>query len=958
MSQAGSTPSYPVNLPKTAFPMRGDLAKREPRWVAQWQELGYYQRIRAATAGRPLFVLHDGPPYANGRIHIGHAVNKVLKDIIIKSKTLAGFDARYVPGWDCHGMPIEIQIEKAHGRGLPTELVQQKSRAYATEQIAGQKADFIRLGVLGDWERPYLTMDFRNEAEEIRALAAMVDRGFVFRGLKPVNWCFDCGSALAEAEVEYQDKDDVAIEVAFGMPPEAEGAAALAKAFGVALPKGPGAAVIYTTTPWTIPANQALHVHPEAPMALVAIAPGETACPWAWLLIGEARVAECLKAWGLTEQGRVLATVPGAALQGIDFAHPMSSLHANFARPSPIVAAGYVSDASGTGVVHAAPAHGVEDFEAQRDAGQKSSDILQLVMGDGRYVSSLPIWGGEKIWDASPKIVAALKGAGSLLRRMTIRHSTMHCWRHKSPLIYRATSQWFAGMDVVPAGGGATLRERALAGIEQTTFHPAWGKARLSAMIANRPDWTLSRQRQWGVPMAFLVHKETGALHPRTSELLEAVAQVIEREGIEAWQRLRVEDLLPADEASDYEKNADTLDVWFDSGTTHATVLRGSHRDDLTFPADLYLEGSDQHRGWFHSSLLTACMLDGVPPYRALLTHGFVVDGQGRKMSKSLGNVIAPQEVSDQYGADILRLWVASTDYSGELSISETILKRVVESYRRIRNTLTFLLGNLSDFTEADAVPTESLVDLDAAMLELCAQMQDEVLQAYSHYQFHLAASRLVAFCSEDLGSFYLDILKDRLYTTAPQSPARRSAQTALHHITESLLRLLSPILSFTAQEAHEVLHRTQEPIFAELAWGGLVRDAQRWNRWQTIRSVRAEVLREIERLRESAGLGSSLQASVRITTHGDVHAALASLGDELRFVLIASAAELVEGRPSAGIEIAGHRVRIEVSKLDLPKCARCWHLRDDVGATAEHPELCGRCVDNLFGAGEDRHAA
>lgn len=964
MTQATPSPSYPVNLPKTAFPMRGDLAKREPQWVAQWQEQGYYQRIRAATAGRPLFVLHDGPPYANGRIHIGHAVNKVLKDIIIKSKTLAGFDARYVPGWDCHGMPIEIQIEKQHGRGLPTEVVQQKSRAYATEQIAGQKADFIRLGVLGDWERPYLTMNFQNEAEELRALAKMVEKGFVFRGLKPVNWCFDCGSALAEAEVEYQDRSDLAIEVAFSMAPNTPASAALAKAFGRALPPGRGAAVIYTTTPWTIPANQALNVHPDAPMALVALAPKQDAehsaaqgaggaplsTAWGWLLLAESRVEACLEAWGLAGRGEVLATVPGEALRGVAFEHPLSSVHAEFSRPSPIVPAAYVSGESGTGVVHAAPAHGVEDFEALRDAGQKSSDILQWVMGDGRYASSLPIWGGEKIWDASPKIAQVLQNAGQLLRQLTIQHSTMHCWRHKSPLIYRATSQWFAGMDVKPNDGGASLRERALAGIEQTTFHPAWGKARLSAMIANRPDWTLSRQRQWGVPMAFLVHKETGELHPRTAELLERVASIIEAEGIEAWQRVSVADLLPAHEAAHYEKNKDTLDVWFDSGTTHATVLRGSHRQDLAFPADLYLEGSDQHRGWFHSSLLTACMLDGVPPYKALLTHGFVVDGQGRKMSKSLGNVIAPQEVSDQFGADILRLWVASTDYSGELSISDTILKRVVESYRRIRNTLTFLLGNLSDYSPADAVPTNELIDLDAAMLELSAQMQDEVMQAYAQYQFHVAASRLVAFCSEDLGAFYLDILKDRLYTTGPASHARRSAQTTLFHITQALIRLLSPILSFTAQEAHAVLNKTTEPVFAEQAWEGLVREPARWERWAKIRQVRAEVLKEIERLRESGGLGSSLQANVAITATGDVHEALASLGNELRFALITSDASIQLGQ--------GAETSIEVSRLELPKCSRCWHLRSDVGASQDHPELCGRCIDNLFGDGEQRHAA
>ncbi|MEY2777371.1 MAG: hypothetical protein RLY30_1469 [Pseudomonadota bacterium] len=936
-----------VNLPQTTFPMRGDLAKREPGWLQAWQGAGLYHQIRAASLGRPVFVLHDGPPYANGDIHIGHAVNKILKDMIVKSKSLAGFDARYVPGWDCHGMPIEIQIEKQHGKGLPTQEVQQKSRAYAEVQIDRQRQDFIRLGVLGLWERPYKTMDFSNEANEIRALKEIVEKGFVFRGLKPVNWCFDCGSALAEAEVEYADKTDPAIEVAFPAP--ADTASALATCFGSSLTtESEGAAVIWTTTPWTIPANQALNVHPEAPMALVEV---EGHPRFGWLLLAEPRAEACLSAWGLT--GRVIATCAGQSLAQLSFMHPLASADPGYNRRSPIFPADYVTLDSGTGIVHAAPAYGLDDFLSCRAHGLKDSDILSPVMGDGHYASTLPLFGGQFILKANPAIIAALTAEGCLLRQQGYQHSTMHCWRHKTPIIYRATSQWFAGMDVAPSDGGHSLRARALAGIEATTFYPAWGKARLSAMIANRPDWTLSRQRQWGVPMAFLVHKETGALHPDTPALLERVAQAVEAGGIEAWQQLTVEDLLPAGEASLYEKNRDTLDVWFDSGTTHRTVLQGSHANESAFPADLYLEGSDQHRGWFHSSLLTSCMLNGRPPYKALLTHGFVVDGQGRKMSKSLGNVIVPQEVIQTYGADILRLWVASTDYSGELSLSDTILKRVVEAYRRIRNTLTFLLGNLSDFDPAlHWVALADRTEIDQMAIGLMQEVQDEVQSLYADYSFHPAVARLTAFCSEDLGAFYLDILKDRLYTTAPNSPARRSAQSTIYTLTESLLRLLAPILSFTAHEAWSTLKPKGGSVFFETAQPiepPPQAEALK-TRWALIRSVRAEVLKALERAREQGQIGSSLQASVSVRCGGAEREALVQLGDELRFVLITSEASLSSDEGELAIEVTPLPTEL--------KCARCWHIRTDVGQSSEHPSLCSRCVSNLFGTGEARAKA
>jgi len=947
-----SRPDYraTLNLPDTPFPMRGDLARREPEWVRQWQETGVYRRIRAHSKGRPLFVLHDGPPYANGDIHIGHAVNKILKDVIVKCRNMAGFDARYVPGWDCHGMPIEIQIEKQHGKSLPPHEVQSKSRAYATEQIARQKKDFVRLGVLGEWENPYLTMAPRNEADELRALGKIMEAGFVYRGLKPVNWCFDCGSALAEAEVEYQDRTDLAVDVGFAFTDRA----ALAAAFGLpALPEAPGFAVIWTTTPWTLPANQALNLHPDFEYALVsAVREGASML----LLLARERVDACLASWGMT--GTVLATCTGRALELQAFRHPF------YDRLSPVYLGEYVTLDAGTGIVHSSPAYGIEDFLSCKRYGMADDGILNPVMGDGRYAESLPLFGGQKIWDANPKIVETMREAGTLLKVQKYPHSYMHCWRHKTPVIYRATSQWFAGMDLKPKDG-PTLRERALAAIAQTDFYPGWGQARLHAMIANRPDWTLSRQRQWGVPMAFFVHRETGALHPRTPELLEQVAQRIERDGIEAWQTLDPRELL-GDEAAQYEKNRDTLDVWFDSGTTHETVLRGSHAAQSAFPADLYLEGSDQHRGWFHSSLLTSCMINGAAPYRALLTHGFVVDGEGRKMSKSLGNVVVPQKVSDTLGAEILRLWVASTDYSGELSLSDEILKRVVEAYRRIRNTLRFLLANLADFdAEAHAVPVERMLEIDRYALARAAQVQADIVAAYGRFEFHPIVAGLQVFCSEDLGAFYLDVLKDRLYTTAPGSPARRSAQTALWHVTQSLIRSMAPILSFTAEEAW--------PLLDPKAWAeqGETVFTQTWHvfpevpdadallaKWARLRAWRGEVTRRIESVRATGAIGSSLQAEVDVAAAGTLFEDLASLGNDLRFVLITSAARLREAEDG---ELDGEQADVGVLSVTPsahPKCERCWHWREDTGADPAHPALCGRCVQNLHGEGEPRHAA
>jgi isoleucyl-tRNA synthetase len=937
-----------LNLPDTPFPMRGDLAKREPGWVKDWRDRKVYEAIRKAAKGRPLFVLHDGPPYANGDIHIGHALNKILKDLVVKSKTMAGYDAPYVPGWDCHGMPIEVQIEKTHGKHLPVEQTLKLCRAFANEQILRQKAQFQRLGVLGDWDRPYTTMGFRNEADEIRTLGQLLEKGNLYRGLKPVNWCFDCQSALAEAEVEYEDRVDSAIDVAFQLP---EGdRKKLAAIFGHAQPLEHDVyAVIWTTTPWTIPANQALNVHPEFTYALVRVR-GK------YLVLAQDLVAACLARYGEPE-GKVIGTATGAALEQVAFRHPL------YERLSPVYLAEFVTLEQGTGIVHSSPAYGIDDFQSCRRYGMHDDEMLNPVQGDGVYAADLPRFGGMRIWDANPKIVEALREAGALLHDEKYTHSYMHCWRHKTPIIYRATTQWFAGMDDVPGYHGVkpakTLRETALAGIEATQFYPAWGKARLYGMIANRPDWTLSRQRQWGVPLPFFVDRTSDELHPDTPALLELAARMVEERGIEAWFEASHEDF--GVDAKKYRKLTDTLDVWFDSGSTHQTVLGGpegharrggTHPDAGGFPADLYLEGSDQHRGWFHSSLLVSCMRNGTPPYKALLTHGFTVDGAGKKMSKSKGNVVAPQKVSDTLGAEVLRLWVASTDYSGDLSISDEILKRVVESYRRIRNTLRFLLANTSDFdARVHAVPVADLLEIDRYALAKLRALAADCEADYAKFEFHLVAQRLATYCSEDLGGFYLDVLKDRLYTTAHDSQPRRSAQTALAHIRDALLRLIAPMLSFTAEEAWRILHPEDPTIFVQ-TWRGMLPEVPGAEalraKWQRIETVRSAVLREIEVLRQTGKVGSSLQAEVTVAAPGEDHAALASLGDDLRFVLITSAAKAV----------AGDELKVEVAASAHAKCDRCWHWRADVGRDPAHPKLCGRCVANLFGRGEPRRYA
>jgi isoleucyl-tRNA synthetase len=960
-----------LNLPDTPFPMRGDLPKREPGWVRQWSDEGVYQRLREARHGRPRFVLHDGPPYANGQLHVGHAANKILKDMIVKARQLAGFDARYTPGWDCHGLPIENQIEKTFGRGLARADVQAKSRAYATEQIVQQMADFKRVGVLGDWEHPYRTMDFGNEADEIRVLKRIVERGFIYRGLKPVYWCFDCGSSLAEFEIEYAERKSTTVDVGF----IAADPGKLAAAFDLAPLTKEAFAVIWTTTPWTLPANQALNLNPKLEYSLVDTGRG-------LLVLASALVEKCLARFGL--EGRIVASVPGERLEGLEFRHPLAAVDPGYDRVAPVYLADYATAEDGTGIVHSAPAYGVEDFNSCRVHGLALDAILNPVQGNGVYDAALPLFGGQDIWKATPRIAEALRAAGRIFDSSTLVHSYPHCWRHKTPVVYRAAAQWFVRMDepdastagvFATAPAAQTLRKTALDAIDATAFYPENGRARLHDMIAHRPDWCISRQRNWGVPLPFFLDKVTGELHPDTLELIDRAAAIVEHGGVEAWSRLTAEDVIGAD-AADYAKSNDIVDVWFDSGSTFFHVLRGSH-PGTTLPddhgaspeADLYLEGHDQHRGWFHSSLLIACALEGHAPYRGLLTHGFTVDGAGRKMSKSLGNFIALHEVTGRLGAEIIRLWCASTDYSGDLAIDDKILARVVDAYRRIRNTLRFLLANTSDFDATkDAVPLHDMLEIDRWALARAAALQAEIVGEfdaargvfagghYGAYEFHPVVAKLQVFCSEDLGAFYLDILKDRLYTTAPNSHARRSAQTALALIAHAMLRWMAPFLSFTAEEAWKVFGPQASPsIFAET-----YTDVRPWKNepllalWQRIAEVRAESNRQIETLRAEGRLGSSLQAEVTIKAGPRRLFELAALGDDLKFVLITSAVRL----ESAGETADAGEFFVHAAVSEATKCERCWHWRRDVGVDATHPTICGRCTANLFGAGERRRAA
>ncbi|MDO6773749.1 isoleucine--tRNA ligase [Shewanella sp. 3_MG-2023] len=933
-----------LNLPETDFPMRGNLANREPAMLDRWTQDELYQKIRDSRIGRKPFILHDGPPYANGNIHIGHSVNKILKDIIVKSKTMAGFDAPYIPGWDCHGLPIELMVEKKVGKPgqkISAADFREECRKYAAKQVDGQREDFIRLGVFGDWHNPYLTMDYSTEANIVRSLSKVIESGHLHKGVKPVHWCTDCGSALAEAEVEYEDKTSPAIDVAFN----AVDSAAVAAKFGVEGYTNTVSAVIWTTTPWTIPANRALSLSPELDYSLVEfVKEGVTKT----LILAEVLVESCLTRYE-AESHTVIGTTKGAELELMRFKHPLSAFDV------PAILGDHVTTEAGTGVVHTAPGHGQDDFVV----GQKYGlEVANPVGDNGVYKADTEFFAGQHVFKANKSVVDLLEEKGQLLCHVAYRHSYPHCWRHKTPIIFRATPQWFISMD------NHGLRKQALSEIEQTQWIPDWGQSRIEKMVENRPDWCISRQRTWGVPITLLVNRETEELHPDSVSIMERVAHRIEQQGIQAWWDLEISELI-GDEADQYRKVTDTLDVWYDSGSTFSSVV-ASRPEFQGHEIDLYLEGSDQHRGWFMSSLMISTAMNGKAPYKQVLTHGFTVDGKGRKMSKSVGNVIAPLQVINKLGADILRLWVAATDYSGEMTVSDEILNRSADSYRRIRNTARFLLANLSGFNpETDMIATEDMVSLDRWAVRRAAALQEEIIEAYEQYNFHLVTQKLMQFCSVELGSFYLDIIKDRQYTAKSDGHARRSCQTALYHIAEAMVRWIAPILSFTADEIWQLLPGEREQyVFTQEWYQGLesvtLADDLNDEYWQQLLAVRNEVNKVLEQARRDKRIGGSLQAEATLYADEELAAKLAQVNDELRFVLLTSKAIVapLSDAPADAIETELAALKLVVAASEAQKCERCWHYSEDVGTVESHATLCGRCVTNIEGDGEHRDFA
>ncbi len=931
---------HTINLPQTRFPMKADLAQREPAMVREWEERGTYAKLRALARGRPRFVLHDGPPYANGAIHIGHAVNKILKDIVVKSRSLDGCDSPYIPGWDCHGLPIELQVEKKYGRPgqkLDAAAFRAACRAYAREQIDLQRTDFKRLGVLGDWDRPYLTMAAGYEAQQLRAFGRIIRNGHLYRGVKPVYWCLDCRSALAEAEVEYEERTSPAIDVAFRVSDPEDLAARIGA--GAARPGGaPVDIVIWTTTPWTLPANQAVALRADSSYALAVAAEGSGRRA---LIVAAELLAPSLERFGLAGAA-VIVQFEGRLLEGLKLEHPFEP------RQVPVVLGEHVMLDTGTGAVHTAPGHGLEDFAIGQRYGLP---VTNPVDSDGRFLPGTSLVAGLKVDAANPVIIGALEPAGRLLHQELLRHSYPHCWRHKTPIIFRATPQWFISMDA------AGLRVHTLRDIKGVQWTPAWGEQRITGMIEGRPDWCISRQRTWGVPIPLFVHKRTSEPHPKTQELIEAAARRVEQGGIDAWFALDPRELLGED-AEHYEKVTDVMDVWADSGLSFECV--GAERPEVAAPVELYLEGSDQHRGWFHSSLLMSEAMYERAPYRGVLTHGFAVDERGRKMSKLLGNVVPPQKVMNSLGADVLRLWVSATDYANEMSVSDEILKRMADSYRRMRNTLRFLLGNLHGFEPArHAPPLSELLALDRWVLERTCALQAEVIAAYRKYAFHLIYQRVHNFCSVDLGGFYLDVIKDRMYTTPAAGAARRSAQTVMFHIAEAMVRWLAPVLSFTSEEAWRHLPgERRESVFLE-TWHPLPQPAADAIDWEALLGVRTDVTRELEKLRDAGAIGAPLDARVDLHCLPAERARYGALGDELRFLFITSEAQVHEASaPPPGAVAAGQGragVWITVAESRDPKCVRCWHRRPDVGSDPRHPQLCARCVGNVEGPGEQR---
>ena len=934
-----------LNLPKTGFPMKANLSNREPNMLKRWDEMGLYSKMREQGMDKPKFILHDGPPYANGDIHIGHAVNKILKDMILKSRAQMGFDTPYVPGWDCHGLPIELNVEKKWGkpgRKLNAKEFRQKAREYAGRQVDGQKKDFQRLGVLGDWDNPYLTMDFKFEADIIRSLGQIVSNGHLHKGEKPVHWCVDCGSALAEAEVEHEDKISPAIDVRFKVVDEED----FLQRCGIAAAdagEGKLSMVIWTTTPWTLPANQAVALHPEFEYLLLKLNSSNER-----LLLAEALYQDVLTRSELGE-ATIIGRCKGGVLEGVKLKHPF------YERQVPVILGEHVTLEAGTGAVHTAPGHGQDDYVVGLSY---DLEVDNPVGGNGCFVEGTELFAGEHVFKANEHVLEVLQERGALLCMEKINHSYPHCWRHKSPIIFRATPQWFISMDQ------KELRARAMNSINGVHWIPDWGQARIEGMVQNRPDWCISRQRTWGVPIALFIDKQSGEPHPETLSLIEQVAQRVEEAGIDAWFDLDAVELL-GDDADKYQKVTDTLDVWFDSGVTHRAVL--DRRTGLSRPADLYLEGSDQHRGWFQSSLLTSVAMHGEAPYKQVLTHGFTVDKDGKKMSKSLGNVVAPQKVINDLGADIIRLWVSSTDYRGEMTVSEEILKRMADAYRRIRNTTRFLLSNLNGFDPAtDIVAAEEMLSLDRWAVGHALTLQQEIIAEYKSYNFHQVFQKIHNFCSVEMGGFYLDIIKDRQYTTQDNSRARRSAQSAMYHIVEAMVRWLAPITSFTADEVWGFLPgKREDSVFLSEFYANLFEmnstgesiDAEAWTQ---IMVVRTEVSRALENLRKSGEIGSGLDAEVDLYCTESLFDLLNRVEDELRFVLITSYAR-IHPYSEAPAELEQSEIeglKIEVSASAHNKCVRCWHHREDVGSNSEHPELCGRCIENVTADGEERHYA
>src|SRR5262245_47653127 len=929
--------------------MKADLAQREPKMLEAWERKDIYGKLRSIARGRPRFVLHDGPPYANGAPHLGHFLNKVLKDIVVKSHSLDGYDSPYVPGWDCHGLPIEHQIEKKFGRvgaKLTAKEFRAACRKFAHEQVELQRSDFKRFGVLGDWDRPYMTMDPRFEAQQIRALGKIIRNGHLYKGAKPVYWCLDCRSSLAEAEVEYEDKNSPAIDVEFRVVDTADFARRANIKFDQ-IAAHPVSLVIWTTTPWTLPANEAVALGPKIEYVVLWVSRNRQS---ELLVLANELLDACLARYGLGK-GQVLAQFTAYQLEHLQLEHPFIKKHV------PLILGDHVTLEAGTGAVHTAPAHGQDDFIV----GQKYSlPVDNPVMGDGRFREGTPFVAGQKVNDANAVLIKELESRGRLLKHEAIRHSYPHCWRHHTPLIFRATPQWFVSMDQ------KGLRANALRDIQKVQWIPAWGEQRIYNMIKDRPDWCLSRQRTWGVPITLFVHKQTQELHPRTQELIEEIAKRIEKDTIEAWFDLDPKELLGAD-AEHYEKVTDVMDVWADSGLSHECVHH-THPDEVKPPVEIYLEGSDQHRGWFHSSLLMSEALYERAPYKSVLTHGFTVDEKGLKMSKSLGNVIEPKKVMQTSGADVLRLWIAATDYSNEMALSEEILKRMSEAYRRMRNTVRYLLGNLAGFDPAtDAVPVDELVAIDRWAIARTAALQEEIVDAYGKYQYHLIYQKVLNFCVADLGGFYLDLLKDRLYTTPRKGLPRRSAQTALFHIAEAMVRWLAPILSFTADEIWGFMPgKRSESVFLA-TWhklpvpAGSSGDAIDWNLFIQLKTA---VAQELEKLRVAGTVGGSLDGEVEVFAKDEFREKLMALGEELRFLLITSDAKVKRVSNAAGPPVGAVKaaelakeggVWLRVQPSAVPRCERCWHHRPDVGSNAEHPTICGRCVENVTTPGEAR---